>query len=235
MPPACCSREPREAGYATAAAALVSLALAVVAAAVSAMALTGVRTARSEFERIRVAALLDGGQLLAALRITDNGSPGRLRWQESTPDGVFMILAEPEAAKLDAAKAFSNLDLLRRLGSSDPAATARKLADQAKSTRPEPIATLEAANLWRACAGSLLSYNGRAERPVLTAAAQPAQGVMGPRGGAVWRVRVSTAGYVDERLVRMTGDAARPALVMDRRFGRGREEGERCGALIGKG
>lgn len=223
-----------EAGYITVAATLISLTIATVVSAILVLSLTELRRAKADLERVQAAALLDGGQLVAALTIFSNVQPGRLRWSESTSIGTFDILAEPERGKGTASN-LADRGLLARLGSPDPAATAAWLRGEAAKSHPAPIDEAVRSPLWRSCAASMLSYFGREPAPKLTAASAPNRQSRAGRAGEVWRVRVGVNGWVDDRLVRMTGADRPPAITISRSFYKGRSGGEPCTALINQG
>jgi hypothetical protein len=223
-----------DAGYITVAATLISLTIATVVSAILVLSLTELRRAKADLERVQVAALLDGGQLVAALTIFSNVQPGRLRWRESTSIGAFDILAEPERSK-GAAGNLVDVSLLARLGAPDPAAAAAWLRGEAAKSHPAPIEEAAKAPLWRNCAASMLSYFGREPAPKLAAAAVPNRQSQAGRAGEVWRVRVGINGWVDDRLVRMTGADRPPAITISRSFYKGQSGGEPCASLITQG
>jgi len=223
-----------EAGYITVAATLISLTIATVVSAILVLSLTELRRAKADLERVQAASLLDGGQLIAALTVFSNLQPGRLRWSESTSIGTFDILAEPERSK-GAASNLADQGLLARLGASDPAATAAWLRAEAAKPHPAPIEAAVQSPLWRGCAASMLSYFGREPAPKLAAAAAPNRQSRTGRAGEVWRVRVGVNGWVDDRLVRMTGADRPPAITISRSFYKGHSGGEPCTALITQG
>lgn len=228
------SPQSAEAGYITVAATLISLTMAIVVSAILVLALTELRRAKADLERVQVAALLDGGQLVAALTIFSNVQPGRLRWSESTSIGTFEILAEPERGK-GAVANLADESLLARLGAADPAATSAWLRAEAAKSHPAPIEAAVNTPIWRNCAASMLSYFGREPSPKLSAAAAPNRQSRAGRAGEVWRVRVGINGWVDDRLVRMTGADRPPTFTISRSFYKGRTGGEPCAALITQG
>lgn len=225
------SPPPDDAGYITAAAALISLTIAVTVSAILILSLTELRSAKADLERVRTAALLDGGQLVAALTIFSNVQPGRLRWSEATSIGTFDILAEPERPKAGVTT-LADVSVLARLGATNPTATTNWLRNEAAGSHPAPISDAATTALWKACAPSMVSYFGRETVPRLGAANAPTRQGRSGRAGDVWRVRVAINGWVDDRLVRMTGADRPPAITISRSFHRGRSGGEPCAALI---
>jgi hypothetical protein len=161
------------------------------------------------------------------------GGEGRLRW---IPQGTVEALAEPEAAKVDMAHAAQwDESTMVRLGVADAAQLRARLAALADS-EAAAIATADAAPTWRACARSLISPYGSASAPQSAKASSPSGASINWRIGEVWRIRVALAnGWVDDRIVRFTGDLTHPAAVVGRRLMRGDAEGERCDALFAAG
>ncbi|CAN5304376.1 hypothetical protein BH11PSE2_BH11PSE2_14270 [soil metagenome] len=227
---ASCPNDDPRAGYATAAAAMVSLGLAVMVSAVLAWTLTNLRGARADLAKTQMAAQLEGGQLLAAYGILENSVPGRLTWTESVVDTNLDILAEPEADKVNAGTADEGL--LRQLGAETPTETTAWFQAQSLAPRPEVVREAQPGELWRECAPSALSYYGRAATAKIMAPHSPVRLGQRARAGEVWRVVVSANGWRDDRLVRITGNGRRPAIVIDRRFDRGSVEGSLCSSLV---
>ncbi|HWW26850.1 MAG TPA: hypothetical protein VNZ85_13235, partial [Caulobacter sp.] len=120
---ACCRTEARDdAGYATAAALTVSLAIAILAAALVARGVATLKLARADYRRSQAEYALSGAHVLAVARLLNSSGSGRLAWSigELDPQGVS-LLAEPEAPKLALAAA-AGLDekTLAALGARDP-------------------------------------------------------------------------------------------------------------------
>jgi hypothetical protein len=224
-------------GYATPAALVLSLAFALVATAMTARAVSLLNLTRADYERERQGYALDGAQLQAAAEVIRSGADaGPFEWSLASDIGWIRILAERESAKLspDAAAALPD-PVLSSFGVTDVATFRAALA------RLDPVAgevdagLLAAAPNWRACGASLVSAYGEAERFEAAEPRQPAPGPDGPawRVGEVWRIRTSSeAGWRDDRIVRFTGDARRPAAIVARRLSRGGERGIRCSELL---
>ncbi len=226
---------PKSDGYATAAAAMVSLAIALVATAVTATSVAELRLARTDLRRMQAEYGLAGAETLAAMTVLESRQAGRLRWRFSTDLGPVEALAEPEAAKLGYGAA-ADLDdgSLARLGVGDPARVRAKLRGLAL-TKTAALTALRDADLsprWRDCAASAISPVGQGSKLGVPAPAEPQGSGSAWHAGEVWRIRVSAAGWTEDRLVRFTGSEDHPAAIIDRRLVRG-EETEKCETLIG--
>lgn len=208
-------------GYATPAALAVSLALALTATALLARAMGDLRTAQAEFRNAQVEMALAGAQVLAASAVVSSRREGPYAWSETSDLGRVWIFAEEEAPKM-AANAASRLpdEALLAFGVKDLGRLRARLAD-ATTRGSTMVEDLDEAPLWRFCAPWTISVLGEGEtfNPV-----SPAEPGAGPnpqswRIGEVWRVSVATPdGWRDNRLVRFTGDAHRPAATLARRF-----------------
>ncbi len=231
------SRKATEHGYATVAAMIIALALALAASAVMASALSALREARADGERLRAAYGLEAAQTQALTTLLAQRKPGRYRWQVDSPVGPVEVLAEPEQPKLSV-KAAADLDdaTLARLGVSDPERLRARLVALAAGLGGEgSVAQADPAPLWQACAPSLISAFGTADvAPVLAAATTPGPGRFDWRAGEVWRLRlISARGWAEDRIVRLTGDERDPAAVIERRLFHDTPGGEPCASLFG--
>ena len=234
---ACCRTEARgDAGYATAAALTVSLAIAILAAALVARGVAILRLARADYRRSQAEYALSGAHVLAAERLLNSSGAGRLAWSIGglDPQGVS-LLAEPEAPKLALAAA-GGLDdkTLVALGASDPGAARLRLAGlEATSASPGEIEAADGGGAWRACAASAISPWGMSPVVRLAAPREPDQEAGGARAGQIWRVRASTQdGWTDERIVRLIGRAQSPSTMIWRRFRRSAGKGVTCDNTI---
>lgn len=234
---ACCRAEnPSDGGYATAAALAVSLAIAILAAALVMRGVAVLKLARADYRRSQAEYALSGAQVLAVARLLDSSRSGRLAWSLGGLDPQDVaLLAEPEAPKL-ALAASGNLDdkTLAALGAIDPEQARLRLARlEAASATPDEIEAVDGGDVWRACAPSAISPWGRAQAVSLGATREPDQEPGGARAGQVWRVRASTHdGWTDERIVRLIGRAQSPSAIIWRRFGRGAGKGVTCDRTI---
>jgi len=224
-----------EDGYATPAALVLCLGFAMIAAALAARGLHGLALARTELERSRLAATLDGAQLLAAATVIRSGAAGPFAWRLSSEQGWLRAEAEREADKAGLAAAAEAEDLFEALGVADRAALQGRLAAAATAARPVDIAALDAA-AWRSCASGVVSQMGEAQAVTYVGAAAPTTAPQRPadwRIGEVWRIQVATpAGWRDERIVRFTGDARRPVAIVARRLTRAAGDGAECATLL---
>lgn len=232
---ACSSRDIREAGFATSAAMVASMSLAMVAAALAAAGVAELKRAQGEHGKLEARYALEAAQRLAALEILQDGIQGRLSWSLEGPHGPVRILAEPESIKASLEAAGKDDDRgLERFGVSNPSALGARLAD-AEFARADQawIETLAASPLWRGCANSMISRFGLARKLELTASAQPDRKGFSWRPGEVWRVRASLAGgWTDDRVVRFTGDALQPTATIERRVMRTNGEEATCAQLM---
>ena len=234
---ACCRAEnPSDGGYATAAALAVSLAIAILAAALVMRGVAVLKLARADYRRSQAEYALSGAQVLAVARLLDSSRSGRLAWSLGGLDPQDVaLLAEPEAPKL-ALAASGNLDdkTLAALGAIDPEQARLRLARlEAASATPDEIEAVDGGDVWRACTPSAISPWGRAQAVSLGATREPDQEPGGARAGQVWRVRASTHdGWTDERIVRLIGRAQSPSAVIWRRFGRSAGKSVTCDKII---
>lgn len=221
-------------GFATPAAAVVSLGLAVVASAITGLAVAELKSAQSDEAKTRVAYRLDGAQQQAALSVATDPKATRLAWSMPAVGGSADVLAEAEGSKLGVGDGAA-LDgaVLTRLGVTDTADLRGRLQ---RLTQEQAIGgdleNADAALGWRVCARSLISVYGVAKTSPGFKSTLPAHGNVVVRMGEVWRIRVAADGWADDRIVRLTGDALHPAAVIDRRFYRRTVKEDRCAALL---
>lgn len=214
----------------------VSMAIGLTAAAVTASAVASLRLARADTERDRAEYALDGAEVVAIVALLQSPLEQRYAWTANEGGESFAVLAEPEAAKLSyaAAAALGDGDLARLAAS--PAQARRRLADLASVTPIAPAAKVRLVDVgavWRACARSLISPLGRGGALSLAAPIPPAAGALNWRVGAVWRIRVANSrGWVEDRLVRFTGDGRHPAAVVERDVYRTSEKAGACDGFV---
>lgn len=221
-----------DAGYATAAAALICLVLATTVSAVMAYALHARRLADASLERAKAELALDGAHILAAAGISKNLHGGRLFWTEGQGEQVFTILAEPEFDKLKAADVKAGSPAIVQLGATNPDKIVAEIAGAIAADQARSFAGMDPAPLWRRCADSVLSFFGEAEEVQLSPPRPPDTEGLRIHVGEVWRVRVSAQGWSDDRIVRITGSALAPISNIRRTFGRDAVGGEPCGELM---
>ena len=226
-------------GYATPVALVIALSVALVASALTAKSVIDLRVARADLERTQVEYGLDAAQLVAGLTVEAQTTPSRLAWPVSVGGVDYAVLAEPEALKVNAA-AMTPVDdgALAALGVSEPAALRDRLRGLAAAG---PMSTAQLAQAsgsrnWRDCAASIVSPYGGAPKPLTTKAIPPQTPIdetAGSHAGEIWRVRVkSRQGWIDDRVVRLNGEADHPTIILDRRFYRGARGGDLCEQLI---
>ena len=202
-------------GFATALAMSVSLAISLTAAALLVRAEVDLRIARQALDRSRAEYKLDALQAVAATDLAKDADARPATVSFSGTEGAVHV--EEEAAKLLPASAAALPESwLAGLGVKNP----KSLKDQliqwpaAKALTLADLASLDPSPLWRACAASFISERGRSSNQS-TAVVSGAQ----IAGAKLLRLTVSLSGsYVDDRIVRLTADAAEPAVVLDRHF-----------------
>ncbi|MBO9709872.1 MAG: hypothetical protein J7521_16850 [Caulobacter sp.] len=199
-----------EAGYVSGAAMAVTLAVALVAAALTVRGTASLRAARADFGRAQVELALAGDQEKAAMALGRNERSGS-------------VLVELEGDKLSAAVAADDLDLLRRLGAADPSRLSSWLRAADRPRSPAEIAAADSGDVWKICGPRLVSFLGRA------ATLGSSTPIDRPLAGQVWRLTArGQGGWTDERVVRFTGQREQPVAVIWRRFYRVNEEGGTC-------
>jgi hypothetical protein len=228
------SQRSHDAGYATPAALVLSLALALVAVAMTGRSLQLLRLSRADLERDRLGFALDGAHLAAAAAVVRSTRPGPYRWTFASDAGWVTAVAEPEALKLGLEHAEALDDaVLTALEVAEPATLKLRLLDAAGGDAD--VATIDDSPLWRECGPSLVSVYGQQDRALRGAYAEPG---LGPdpqswRVGQVWRVSITaTSGWRDERTIRFTGDARHPAAVVTRRLSKTAGRGDECEARL---
>lgn len=221
---ACCPKPASDAGYATAAAMVFSLGLALVAAALIGRSVAQLRLARADLDRMAVEYLLAGAQLQAAADIVRSTRSPPYHWAIATDQGFVDAVAEPEGDKLTLLAA-SRLDdaTLGGFGVAGPDQLRARLAEAAAGDPIADIGALDSGAGWRRCAAGMVSGFGRQSTFTYVEPKEPGLGdkLASWRVGEAWRVRLTTStGWRDERIVRFTGDARHPAATVFRRLSR---------------
>jgi hypothetical protein len=233
----CCRRtiDP-EGGYATPAALVLSVAIAMVASATLARSISLLQLAKSDLGRTETEYALSGMQLQAAAAVIRTGQIGPFHWGAGVDLGFVDLLVEKEADKLTlAAAAGLPPDALARFGVVDAAKLQARLTAAARAPGVTDVGALDSAPLWRLCGGRLASTFGQQTAFVFHPDVEPQAGTKPAwwRIGEVWRVVVSTpTGWRDDRIVRFTGNASHPAAVVARWFSRGEGDGGRCEPIL---
>lgn len=234
---ACSRAEPRQdEGYATAAALMVSLAVAILAAALVMRGVAALKLARADFRRSQAEYALSGAQALALAQVLNTAGAGRLAWSMGGLDEAsIQVLAEAEAPKLRL-EAAGGLDetILARLGAAEPDQARRRLAVlDGQAATPDQIEDADYSPAWRACAASAISPWGAARTLALHPTQAPVRETGGARAGQVWRLRASTHdGWTDERIVRLIGRAKSPGGMIWRRFEKRAGKDLQCGTTL---
>ena len=223
-------------GYATPAAAVIAMAIAVVTIAYISRSTTELRLARADFKKTQAQYLLAGAHNVALLAIATSSKAPPYRWTIPSLGKAFQVLAEPERPKLGL-QAAANLDdaTLDQLGVKDHDALRAKLTSLPTVEGLPWAADADSAKAWRACAGALISFYGSAEAVPPLKYVEPESGKDDSkwRAGEVWRISVTDEdGWRDERVVRFTGNGLNPAAVISRRLSRGWKDNMACEALL---
>jgi hypothetical protein len=229
-------RRSEEDGYATPAAAIIATAMAAIAAAFVSMAASQARLARADYDRGEAESRLAGAHNVAVLTIATSLRAPPYRWSLTTLSQTFTVIAEPEFTKLGA-NAAAELDdqLLSQLGVMAPERLRQRL--QAMRNGPTLSWTADASDAlgWRDCGPSLISVYGGAVSQPHPIYVEPQSGNEDSRwrAGELWRISIADAdGWRDERIVRFSGDGLNPAIVVGRRFTRGRKDTTPCNDII---
>ncbi|HEX7761133.1 MAG TPA: hypothetical protein VF459_16625 [Caulobacteraceae bacterium] len=224
--------EDGEAGFATPAAAAISLALALTVAGVMTLAVSALHASRQDLERTQAEYGLAGARLQAAQTLLQSSNLGRTRWTLASDDGPVEAVAEPESSKLSikaAADDASSLGQLLSATSQGGAGSAlRNLAGEPGGDVDE-IAEADPSLIWRLCARSFVSPYGVGQVLPSEAPGPPKPGPINWRLGQLWRLRLTDAhGWSDDSVVRFTGSASHPIAVAARRFTHSGLLGKRC-------
>jgi hypothetical protein len=235
---ACCRPSPRDTGYATVSALVFSLALALIVSAMTARSLQFLNLAHADLERSRQQAILDGAHFEAAAEIVRSRIAGPYHWGFNSGSGLMDVVAEPEADKLTLQAASALPDsALSALGILDPADFKARVAAAAADPANANVGALDAAPAWRACGASVVSPLGQQQSFTFLPRQKPGDGP-NPASwhiGEAWRVHIATLdGWSDDRIVRFTGDAQRPAAVVARVLKKDRDSGGACDDLLGQ-
>jgi hypothetical protein len=226
-------------GYATPAAAMIAMAIAIVTIASVSRATSELRQARAGFDKTQVQYRLAGAHNVALLAIATSNKPPPYRWTVSSLGSPVAVIAEPERAKLSLAAARDlDDDTLDALGVADPGAVRARLAFLPTDDGLPWAADAATSRTWRACAGALISPYGVETRAPRLAYAAPEAGQDDSRwrAGEVWRIAVTDQdGWRDERIVRFTGNGLNPAATIARRLTRGWKEDVACEAVLADG
>jgi hypothetical protein len=217
---------------------VLALALSLVAASLVGRSVGLIRLSRADLKLMQIEDVLSGAQLAAAAAVVRTQQPAPFSWAILTEIGPVDARAEPDKDKLTlAAGAALDDSVFEQLGVSSPAAVRAGLAAAAQSGAMIDVADLDPSALWRACGPRIISAYGAQQTLTYGTAVEPVPGP-GPlpqswRVGEVWRISVTTRdGWRDERWVRFTGDATRPAATVERRIIHGEGDRGRCDSIF---
>jgi hypothetical protein len=222
----------RRDGYATPAAAVITMAIALVTTAGMTRALAELRLSKAEFAKTRAEYAFAAAQNAAMLAIATSNRPPPYHWTIASLGSALDVVAEPERAKMSLA-ALASLDdaALANLGVADPAALRTRLAQSAGADGLIWVEDGASSPLWRSCGAALASPFGAASQPPPLDYSEPLAGQRAGnwRAGEVWRIQVTAPdGWRDERIVRFTGNGLTPAAVVGRRLSRGWKGDQTC-------
>ncbi len=232
MPPPCIPERrvsgAGDAGFATALAMSVSLAVSLTATVLLVRNEFDLIHARHRLERTQAEYRLDAIQALAA-RAFRNDSAG-LKLRRIAFEGLSAsVRSEAEQAKLLPAAASKLPDSwFVALGVASPEALKGRLRawPQDRPLLMQALDELDPSPLWRTCAADVISASGSPPG----VAAEVRSGELSAAGAAQTLRLTATAddGWIDDRVVRLLSDAANPVLVLDRRFYRRSDAAPTC-------
>lgn len=206
-----------DAGFMTPTFGAIALALALIAVASLRLTQSEEVASRRDLERLQELYRADGVATAAAWRILHMEGVSAAGWNETTDREGMTVWVEPEARKLSLAEiggARSQARLSSMLGAAEAARLTGALGD---GEAPSRAVLREASDepIWRRCGLSLVSGHSHLIDTGLEAASA-AEGEFAPRAGEVWRIVVSAKSrLMVDRLVRFTGNMARPVVVLD--------------------
>jgi hypothetical protein len=230
---------PDDDGYATPAAAVISVAISLVVGALVARGLADLHLAQAELARTQVEYELGAAQNAAMLAIATSSQPPPYRWTLPSLGSAIGVVAEPERPKMSP-QAFASLDdaALAPLDGGDPNALRARMSGLALGPSLAWIADQATSRTWRDCAPALVSVYGQASTLTPPNYGLPVSGRQAGfwRAGEVWRVEVTNPeGWRDERIVRFTGNGLKPVAILGRRLSRGWKGAQTCQNLFDGG
>lgn len=224
-------------GYATPAAAVISLAIALVVTSVMARAMSELHLAKSDLSKTQADYALSAATQAALVAIVTSDQPPPYRWTQASLGKAYDMIAEPERAKVSpSVMADQSDEIFAALGVSESSGVRDRLRALVLGRQLIWIADQADTEVWRACASTFVSPYGAATVLQPVSYHQPNAGAVSPslRAGEVWRIEARDPdGWQDERLVRFTGDGLNPAAVIDRRLSRVSKGGRNCENLLG--
>jgi hypothetical protein len=223
-------------GYATPAAAVISLAVALVVTSLMARSLSELNLAKTALTKTQADYALKAAIDAALAAIGTSDQPPPYRWTQASLGKAYDVIAEPERAKMSP-MAMADLDdaSFAALGVSDPTPVRERLRGLQLGRHLVWIADQASSETWRACAATFVSPYGAAAAPQVPIYREPHAGATSAsfRAGEVWRIRATDPdGWRDERVIMFTGDGLNPAAVIDRRFARASKGQPQCEDLL---
>ena len=222
---ASCTRKPqssclsvaRDAGFATALAMAVSLAIGIGATALVLRSETDLRAARVALERTQADYRLDAIQELAEEAVrTDPGDLKSKAFRFANRSAEVALQSEALKVPPSASEVISD-GWLASLRLAQPQDFKARLK-QASALHPlnlQRLADLDASPTWKTCAADGVSESGQVLHATSATIAQSSvQGL--PQ--TIRLTALEDDGWVDDRIVRLTNDPADPNVVLDRRF-----------------
>lgn len=208
----------RERGFATVLAMTVGLAIGLAATVLLVRSELDLAHARRGLERVEAEYRLDAVQTITA-RTVEGETDGLKLHRIDFEDTSASVAVEAERGKLlPAAAARLPDDWLAALGVAEPAALKARLRLWPKD-QPlymQSLADLDPSPLWKACAAEVISGHGAP--PGVAAAVRKGELVSAGKVQTLRLRAVADDGWIDDRVIRLTGDAANPVVVLDRRF-----------------
>lgn len=228
----------RDRGYATASAAMISLALSIVAVASMYQSRAAFSAARADSQARQRDLDFDSASLEVVATIAKSSGPGPFAWTIALPNNsALAVRAEPEWQKIGPSEANALTDdVLAKLNVKDAGSLRRAFSDLGSQTKSEAarVARLDESLLWRACAQRYVSVFGTASKIAIQGTTTPeASNAIDARIGQVWRIVLkSPSGWTDERYVRFIGDAQRPAATLEAAKHRERKGEDLCPNVV---
>lgn len=228
-PPAPDERVPDD-GFATPAAVVISLAMATIAVAVQARAISALHASQADYVQSAAELRLDGAQQLTATALARGTLTSPQDTKLQLGGAAVDAEVQPEAAKLGLASA-ATLEpaSLTALGASSPNQARAGLSRLASlgDADPADLRSLDPSPRWKACGPAAISAYGAG-----LGAAPPLGANAVAHGGEVWRIAAWDGwGWTDDRLVRVTGDDDAPVRVIFRSFYRNTKGRPACPIL----
>ena len=227
-----CTLEPQDgaAGFATALAMTVGLAIGLTATVLLVRSELDLLNARRGLERVEAEYRLDAVQSLAARLVREDSAGMKLHRVDFESTSANVQVEDERGKLLPSASAGLPDAWFTDLGVMTPAVLKDRLGRWRKDRRlsMQALADLDTSAQWKACAAQVISAHGASP----SAASAIRRGAL-RAAGSIRTVRlraIADDGWVDDRIVRLTADPSNPVVVLDRRFYRRRGEAMACPA-----